>query len=146
MATYSFQSVNASLVGPGGNINLGYGAAVAEEGISIAMADDKNRMVVGADGEGMNSLRAAKHGTVTVRLLKTSPVNAQLMALYDAQALDQTLWGNNVITVSNPASSDMTACRQCAFRRKPDINYAQDGDTVAWEFDAVKIDTVLGTY
>jgi hypothetical protein len=28
----------------------------------------------------------------------------------------------------------------------PDFNYAQDGDTVEWEFHAVKIDPVLGTY
>lgn len=146
MATYSFMDVQASLVGPGGQINLGYGASVAEEGITIAMADDKNQMIVGADGEGMNSLRAAKHGSLTVRLLQTSPINKQLMALYDAQSLSASLWGQNVITVTNPKTGDMTAARQCAFKKKPDITYAQDGQTYEWTFDAVKIDTILGTY
>lgn len=146
MATYSFQEVHASLVGPGGSINLGYGAGVAEEGISIEMNEDKNMMTLGADGEGMNSLRARKDGTVTVRLLKTSPVNSQLMALYDAQSVDQALWGENVITVTMPKIGDLHAARQCAFKKPPNFTYAQDGDVIEWEFDAVKIDRVLGTY
>ncbi len=32
-------------------------------------------MTVGADGEVMHSLHAGKSGTITVTLLKTSPVN-----------------------------------------------------------------------
>ena len=50
-------------------------------------------MTVGADGEVMHTLRADKSGTVTLTYLKTSPVNAQLQALYDAQSLDSRLWG-----------------------------------------------------
>lgn len=146
MATYSFQSVHASLVGPGVSIDLGYGAAVAEEGITIEMADDRNVKRVGADGEGMNSLRAAKDGTIIVRLLKTSPQNQKLMAAYDAQSLDQDLWGHNVITVSNPKVGDQTAARGVAFKKRPNISYAQEGDVIEWEFDAIKIDGVLGVY
>ena len=46
--TYSFIDVQATLVGPTGVIELGYGAAVAEEGITIEMAEDKNAMLIGA--------------------------------------------------------------------------------------------------
>lgn len=86
MSTYSFLDVQATLVGPTGIVQLGYGAAVADEGISIEAAGDKNTMIIGADGEGMHSLHADKSGTVTVRLLKTSPTNAKLMVMYDAQS------------------------------------------------------------
>ncbi|MDI2595023.1 DUF3277 family protein [Pseudomonas sp. 681] len=106
----------------------------------------KNTMLTGADGEGMHSLHAGKSGTVTLRYLKTSPTNAKLMALYDAQGLSSSLWGQNVISVTNSASGDATGCRSCAFKKAPDLSYKKDGDIVEWVFDAIKIDTILGTY
>jgi hypothetical protein len=146
MSTYSFQDVQATLVGPTGIINLGYGAAVADEGISIDMAGDKNTMLIGADGEGMHSLHSDKSGMVTVRLLKTSPTNAKLMAMYDAQTLSSALHGQNLITITNPSSGDITTARSCAFKKKPSLNYKKDGDVIEWVFDSIKIDSLLGTY
>jgi Protein of unknown function (DUF3277) len=146
MSTYSFQDVQATLVGPTGIVNLGYGSAVADEGISIDMAGDKNTMLIGADGEGMHSLHADKSGTITVRLLQTSPTNAKLQAMYDAQTLSSALHGQNLITVTNPASGDVTTARSCAFKKKPSINYRKDGTIMEWVFDSIKIDSLLGTY
>ncbi|VVD29159.1 phage structural protein [Paraburkholderia dioscoreae] len=146
MSTYSFLDVSASITGPGGAFALGYGEAVAKEGIKIAMAGDKNTMTIGADGEGMHSLHADKSGQVTLRYLKTAPINAKLMALYDAQTISSSLHGQNVITVRNTASGDITTARKCAFKKKPDLTYAEDGDIVEWVFDSIKIDTLLGTY
>ncbi|MGA4275575.1 phage structural protein (plasmid) [Ralstonia syzygii subsp. celebesensis] len=146
MPTYSFKDVTATLVGPTGAISLGYGSASAEEGIDIEAAGDKNTMTVAADGEVMHSLHADKSGKVVVRLLKTSPQNQKLMAIYDAQSLTSTLWGQNIITVSNTAVGDLHVARQCAFKKKPTMKYAKDGDIIQWEFDAGKIDSVLGTY
>jgi hypothetical protein len=76
-----------------GVVDLGYGAAIADEGITFAMAGDKNTMTVGADGEGMHSLHADNSGQVTVRLLKTSPTNAKLMNIYIAQKASPKKWG-----------------------------------------------------
>jgi hypothetical protein len=146
MSAYSFKDVTATFVGPTGTFSLGYGSANAEEGIDIVMAGDKNTMTVGADGEVMHSLHADKSGQVTVRLLKTSPMNQKLLATYDAQSLSGALWGQNVITVSNTAVGDLHAARQCAFKKKPDMKYAKEGDIISWVFDAGKIDGVLGTY
>ncbi|CAK8737758.1 hypothetical protein SODG_001487 [Sodalis praecaptivus] len=70
MATYSFMDVSASMTGPTGVIDLGYGSANAEEGIVVAMTEAKNTMTLGADGEGMHSLHAGKSGTITINLLK----------------------------------------------------------------------------
>ena len=85
MATYSFLDVTASIAGPGGNFSLGNGSGNSEEGITVTMTEDKNTMTIGADGSAMHSLHAGKSGTVSVRLLKTSPVNKQLMTLYNYQ-------------------------------------------------------------
>ena len=143
---YSFQDVGASLSGPTGVVNLGYGAQVSDEGISIDMAEDKSTMTIGADGSGMHSLHASKAGHVTVRLLKTSPINALLMAMYDAQTITASLHGQNTIVITQTASGDITSCRRCAFKKRPNLNYKKDGDIVEWPFDAISIDSVLGTY
>ncbi len=84
--TYSFIDVSASLTGPTGSIDLGYGSANSEEGITVTMTEAKNTMTVGADGEVMHSLHAGKSGTITVTLLKTSPVNKKLSLMYNAQS------------------------------------------------------------
>ncbi|HEM8999483.1 DUF3277 family protein [Burkholderia cenocepacia] len=146
MSTYSFVDVTATIVGPTGVFSLGYGEATAEEGIVIARAGDKNTMTIGSDGEGMHSLHADKSGQVTLRYLKTAPVNAKLMAMYDAQSLSSALWGKNLIEVSQTAAGDVITARSCAFKKAPELKYAKDGDIVEWIFDSIKIDSLLGTY
>ena len=146
MPTYSFMDVSASMTGPTGIIDLGYGAANAEEGITVAMAEAKNTMTVGADGEVMHSLHAGKAGTVTVTLLKTSPVNKKLSLAYNAQSQSSALWGNNVFVVRNSASGDLVTIRSAAFQKQPDFANAKDGGTVSWVFDGGKVDELLGEF
>lgn len=146
MSTYSFIDVTASLAGPSGALDLGYGAANSDEGIVVAMTEAKNTMTTGADGEGMHSLHAGKSGTITVNLLKTSPMNKKLSLMYNAQSLSSTLWGNNVIVVRNTASGDLVTARGCAFQKVPDFSNPKVGGTVAWVFDCIKIDELLGEY
>ena len=144
--TYSFIDVSASLTGPTGSIDLGYGSANSEEGITVVMAEAKNTMTVGADGEVMHSLPAGKSGTITVTLLKTSPVNKKLSLMYNAQSQSSATWGNNVIVVRNKVSGDISTARSCAFQKQPDHANAKVGNTVSWVFDCGKIDQLLGEF
>ncbi|EGO4574181.1 DUF3277 family protein [Citrobacter freundii] len=146
MATYSFLDVTASLTGPTGVIDLGQGSANSEEGITQTMGGNKNTMTIGADGEVMHSLHADKSGTITVTLLKTSPVNKRLSLAYNAQSQSSATWGNNVIVIRNTASGDISTARSCAFQKQPDFNNAKEGGTVAWVFDCGKIDQLLGEF
>ena len=146
MATYSFLDVTASLTGPTGVIDLGQGSANSEEGITQTMGGNKNTMTIGADGEVMHSLHAGKSGTITVTLLKTSPVNKKLSLAYNAQSQSSATWGNNVIVIRNTASGDISTARSCAFQKQPDFNNAKEGGTVAWVFDCGKIDQLLGEF
>ena len=143
---YSFLEVQAAIAGPGGTFNLGNGSGAAEEGITIEMTAEKDIMTIGADGTSMHSLSADNSGMITVRLLKTSPVNAQLQAMYDAQKLDLSLWAQNVITISNTNSGDSVGCRSVAFKKLPNNVYAKEGGMNEWEFNAGAIDTLFGTY
>lgn len=147
MRTFSFINVQATFVGPPAfNFDMGYGAAIAEEGISIAMVDDKNTMTIGADGEGMHSLHAGKAGTVTVRTLKTSPLNQKLALAYAAQTNVPSLHGQNGIVIRQSDAGDVITARDCAFKKWPDMKYAKDGDVLEWVFDSLKVDGLLGRY
>lgn len=138
--------VTASLSGPTGVIDLGQGSANSEEGITQTMGGNKNTMTIGADGEVMHSLHADKSGTITVTLLKTSPVNKKLSLAYNAQSQSSSTWGNNVIVIRNTVSGDISTARSCAFQKQPDFNNAKEGGTVAWVFDCGKIDQLLGEF
>lgn len=142
--TYSFLDVVAAIAGPGLIANIGAGASVAEEGITITPIEDKNVMTIGADGKGQHSLIASDACTVTVRLLKTSPINAMLMAAYQFQTTSSALHGRNVITVTNPTSGDVTVVQQGAFKKKPEITYAKEAGFNEWVWDGIKADTLLG--
>jgi hypothetical protein len=144
--TYSFKDVSATIAGPTGSANLGFGAAIADEGITIDMLGDKDTMHIGADGTPMHSLHADKSGHITIRALKTSPLNAILQAMYDAQQISSTLWAQNVIIVRENQSGDTTTMQYCAFKKKPNLKYAKEADVLDWEFNAGYVDTVLGTY
>lgn len=146
MSTYSFLDFTATLAGITGLVDLSYGAAHTEEGADVKMAGDKNTMTIGADGEGMHSLHADKSGQITFRLLQTSPVNAKLQAMYDAQSLSATLWGKNVIVIRQTAAGDIVTARDCAFKKLGDLPYKKVGQFLEWAFDCIKIDRVLGTY
>lgn len=146
MSTYSFMDTACTLASDEAVIDLGYGAGVAEEGITFAMAGDKNTMVIGADGEGMHNLHADNSGQVTIRLLKTSPANAKLANLYNLQKSASKKWGRNTITMNHSGSGDNATALKCAFKKIPDYTNAKTGALVEWTFDAIKIDLKLGAY
>lgn len=142
--TYSFLDVNASIVGPGGAFSLGTGAGPAEEGITITPTGPIGAMQIGADGNGQHSLFADHSGKVVVRLLKTSPVNAQLAGLYEFQISSGAFYGQNVFTLANIATGDVVTCQQTAFAKAPDLHYSKEAGFNEWEFNALRITRTLG--
>ena len=144
MSVYSFLDVDATIAGVGGSFNLANGAAAAEEGITVERFEDKNIMVTGADGSGMHSLIASDAGTITVRLLKTSPVNAQLQTMFNLQTRSSATHGKNVITIRDSARGDFLMAAGVAFVGVPAINYAKEGGIMEWTFHAIQITYILG--
>lgn len=134
MSTYSFVDVVAAITGPGGAFSIGSGSGNSEEGISIDNVEEKNAAVAGADGQIMHSLRASNLAKITVRLLKTSPVNALLANLYNFQKSSSGFWGQNNITVNNVITGDFENISIAAFNKPPPNQYAKDGTMMEWEF------------
>lgn len=146
MSTYSFLDVQAALTATDASINLGNGAAIAEEGISFKLVGEKNVRKMGADGNGMHSLKASQAYDVTIRLLKTSPTNALLSKLYNLQKSNSKKWGKNTITFNQTGSSDNGTFSKVAFKKAPDLTYAADADVIEWEFETIKGEVSLGSY
>lgn len=142
--TYSFIEVQAAIIGPGGLVNIGEGAGTAEEGITVDPVAEFNTMTIGADGSGMHSLHADKSGRLTVRLLKTSPTNALLMAMLAFQRSSAATHGQNTITIIDKSRGDVVTAQQVAFMKVPQISYGKEAGLIEWEFAAVAIDMGLG--
>lgn len=145
MPTYSFLDVQAAIAGPGGTFSIGSGSGNSEEGITVEPSEEIDTMTVGADGQVMHSLHANKSGKVTVRLLKTSPVNALLSAMLAFQRTSGANHGQNNITIKNITTGDTITCQQVAFAKVPTITYAKDGGMNEWDFNAGIIDVGLGS-
>lgn len=141
--TYSFQDVNATLQGPGGIVSLGQGSGNASEGITVTHSEEKTTTITGADGTVQHSLHASMTGRVMVRLLKTSPTNALLNALYHSQRGSSATWGQNTLTLNNVASGDNIVGTSMAFVKHPDAVYATEGNVMDWEFVGI-INPTLG--
>lgn len=146
MAAYSFLDFNGAITGPGGSFQLANGSGADEGGFDIEMNADKDVMKVGADGAVIHNLNADKSGTITVRLLKTSPVNQQLMTMYNLQSLSSVAWAQNVITFGNAITGESHTGRGCAFKKKPKLVFAKEGASNEWVFNASFVDSVIGNY
>ena len=145
MSTYSFQQVVASIVGPGGNINVGAGAGISADGITIETVGQKNNMITGADNSGTHSLISVDASTTTIRILKTSPTNAQLMNMYQLQKLSSATWGANLITLRDSARGDLAILAKAAFQNPPNLTYATEAGFNEWIFDVLDTTIILGT-
>ena len=142
--TYSFLDVQATISGPGGGFSMGSGAGASEEGISVEPSEEVGTMTIGADGSGMHSLHANKYCKITVRLLKTSPVNAQLAGMLALQRTSGANYGQNTISIVNMASGDSITGQQAAFAKWPNLTYAKEGGMNEWEFNVILLDQGLG--
>lgn len=140
---YSFGDIVCSITGPGGSFTISEGG-VADEGITIAMTDDKTSMVTGADGSWMHNLHEANSGRVTIRLMKNSPLNRRMMDLYNYQTGSSAYTGQNTLVLSNPQWGEDHLCKGGAFVKLPDNVSAKDGAAMEWTMNFGSIDTKLG--
>lgn len=145
MKTYSFLDIVSSLVGPGVVIDLSAGAGIADEGIRVDFAGDINAPTVGADGTGMQTLRADKSGTITISVLKSSPLNQKLSAAVALQRTSSAMHGQNTITLFDRNKGDNVTAQNVAFQKIPNLAFAKDAQPVQWVFSAIVIDMALGS-
>lgn len=140
---YSFLGISFAFTGPGGSFTVS-NAGIGDGGIRISMAGDKNRMSIGAAGDGMHSLIASKAGRLTVSLLKTANGNAILNQIYRFQSASASRWGQNLMTLTDVVRGDLIIASSCAFVRQTDLVYAPEGNMNEWAFDSTDIDETLG--
>jgi hypothetical protein len=141
---YSFLDTSGAITGPGGSAEIGSDAGVAAEGITIEYVDDKGVMTIGAAGDGMHSLKATKAALVTLRLLKTSPVNAVLNTMYNYQTTTSANYGQNQLHFNNSVRGDSIIISGAGFKKAPNVVYAVEGGLMEWTFNCINCDEILG--
>jgi hypothetical protein len=99
---------------------------------------------MGSDGNGFHNLHGDKSAHITVRVLKTAPVNGLLAAMLAFQRTSAANWGQNTITTVNDSTGDNITAEQVAFAKVPTITYAKDGAFNEWRFDAIESNVGLG--
>lgn len=142
MSAYSFLNVQASIVGPNINAQIGSSAGSAKEGISVTFDEAKGTVTTGADGAIMSSLHASMTGTIVIRLLKTSALNAVLNQAFNFQRQTAGNWAQNTIRVVDKIRGDVASGAQMQFDKHPDNAWSEDGNILAWEFKGVVRETL----
>lgn len=141
--TYSFMDFVGTYSGPEGVFDL-TAQDVASEGVTIAFAEDQATMTMGANGDGMHNLNAARSGTLTLRVLKTGSINAILSRIFSVSTLSSAAYGRGLITTRNVGTGDTFVCEKCGIRKFPDNVNAVAGGTNEWVFNSIRITPTLG--
>jgi hypothetical protein len=142
MSTYSFLNIQASVQGPGLAAQIGSNSGAAKDGLSTAFDEDKTSVTTGADGSIMTSLRASMTGRITIRLLKTSPINAVLNAAFNFQRSSAANTGQNNLRVVDKARGDVVTGRQMSFVKHPDNVWSEEGNILEWTFIGIVNETL----
>jgi hypothetical protein len=143
---YSFLTNTLTIAGPNGSFTMGGpDTASGEGGFTWTFSEDTNQQTGSADGSTMNSFIASLRGKCTVRLQKTSPINALLNQLWQQDRANGGItWGQNVLTHRDVNRGDLVIGHQAAFTKHPNITAAKVGGEMEWEFDCGKILPSLG--
>ena len=141
---YSFKNINGAISGPGGAFTIGQDAGLSDGGIRVEYIDNKNTMVMGAGGDGMHSLHASNAASINIEVLKTSPVNALLMGMFNFQKQSSAYWGQNQMTFNDTIRGDTIIISQAAFQKATPVSYGKEGGMNNWHFDAISCNEILG--
>ena len=85
----------------------------------------------------MTSLHATATGKITIRLLKTSPLNAVLSQAYNFQRQSSANWGINTIRIVDKVRGDVASGSQMGFEKFPDNAWSEDGNVIEWAFEGL---------
>lgn len=143
MGTYSFLDVQASVVGPGLNAQIGSTSGAAKDGLSTEFDEDKVKITTGSDGSIMTSLIASMTGRVVIRLLKTSPINNVLNTAFNFQRVSSANTGQINLRIVDKARGDVVTGRQMSFLRHPSNVWSEEGNVIEWTFVGI-VNEVLG--
>ncbi len=133
--SYDPKSVYVSYAG---NLLTGYADG---DFISAKRNTDNQSLVIGADGDGCFVKNNDKSGEVTLTLLRSSPSNDILSALYKVQELTpvpQPLFAKDGLGTSIVSSA------KALIKKIPDLTFSKEMNTAEWVFVVADLDIFVG--
>lgn len=141
MASYSILDVHATIIGPGGIINLGQGSGLAQDGITVNQSEPTNTMQVGLDGAVCHNKSESSAGTISFTFLGVSKAREKLLRMYNFQVRipGSSLHGQNRISIVNNTTGETIVADECAFQNITATGYKKEIDNSTWVFDCGQI-------
>lgn len=100
---------------------------LAEDGVTITMAEDYGERTVGADGSTLWSEYCSNHGTITLNIMANSPAYAFFSTLQTAQRATGTK-GRDTMTIVNKDFTEQFSCKDVAIQSIGDVTYDKAGN------------------
>lgn len=143
--TYSFKDLTLTLNNPaldtpiqlaGGNIGTG--------ALTVRMATERTKHLVGADGVVMPSYVAGDNGELSIEMQQTSALHHALLTLYNllitlAANGDVSNWANTTIAGRTVLDGATHVFSGVSFQKIPDKPYESEGRNVTWILMAANI-------
>lgn len=110
-------------------VSVIYGTAIVPdfESVSVEMDEDGWAFNAGSSGEDSRTKNSNRRATITIAIDQTKPVNGQLSALFEADALLP-------LTIKDNSGQSLHFMPKGTILRIPSVNYAKsEGGTREWQ-------------
>lgn len=131
-------------------VTLVFGGLVIDGGyaegsqIKIASAGDAFKMKKGGRGDVARSKTRDKTGSVTFRLMASSPFNAALSALHKLDCAAPNGAGVTFCSVIDKNGLSLDFASKSWIRKIPDQDYADEDTPVEWVIDCANLERLIG--
>lgn len=126
-----------------GNVPIDSGFAEGSQ-IKISSAADSFKMKVGGRGDVARSKTRNKSGSVTFRLMASSPFNAILSAIHNNDVAKPNGAGVSSLQVADKNGASLDFARKAWIRKIPDQDYADEDQPVEWVIDCAQLERLIG--
>lgn len=131
-------------------VNLVIGAIVIDSGfaegsqIKIENAGDSFKLKKGIRGDVARSKTLDKTGTITFRLMASSPFNAVLSAQHNNDVAKPNGAGVVAATVQDKNGASLDTASKAWLRKMPAQDYAEEDTAVEWVLDCADLKRLIG--
>lgn len=121
-----------------GNLLTGYADG---DFLSAKRNEDSQILIVGADGDGCFVKSNNKSGEVTLTLLRSSPSNDILSALYKVQ---ESLPVPQPLFAKDGLGTSLISSAKALIKKIPDLTFSKEMNTAEWVFIVHDLDIFVG--
>lgn len=118
------------------------GLAEGDDAVSVTRRADEVDLTIGATGEGAFSVSNDRSGEVVIKLLASSPDNAYMQGLLQAQRVASLL--NTSVTIKDLGGNDLYFAAFARISKAPDRSWGAKQGAVEWRLLSPQVQDYAG--